>query len=392
MWTDRNQLAQLGSQLGEPLDLRKRVMRNRIVQAPLSVCYAEPDGQVGHKTISHYERRATGGVGMVITENFAISEEGRQLPRHGLIAGREYLQGLTQLAERITAQGALAVIQVVHAGRYAGPWERYEEARRFAPSAVPFELTANRVVTPAEITREEIHTVTDQFVRAALLAREAGFDGLEIHGAQGFLLASFQSPRMNTREDNYGGDYDGRVRMTVEVVEAVVDAVGDDMLIGYHLMSDEMMPGGWTVEDAAVLAGLLTDRGVDFIAPIPTTFESLRLQRTLTGTDPTKFSEHAFRTIAETTKVPLFANGGLGDPRVAERVLADGLAAAVMLGRPVLTDPDWARKALGGSHEPIVVCSCGPPTCLATQMTGTICHAWSPDDQAQGYVGTPNAQ
>jgi 2,4-dienoyl-CoA reductase (NADPH2) len=374
--------------LAQPLDFGKRVMRNRIVQAPLSVCYADLDGHVTPKMIAHYARRAAGGVGMVITENFAISEAGRQLPRHGLVCGPEHLPGLTRLARAIQSHGALAVLQVVHAGRYAGPWEEYEAKRRLAPSALPFPLTADRVVTPAEMTPEEIEEVTQAFVRAAELARHAGFDGVELHGAQGFLLSSFQSPRMNKRADEYGGSFTGRTRLTLEVAQAVLEAVGEDMLVGFHLMSDEMMPGGWEPSDAAHLAAMISHLGIDFIAPIPTTFESLRAQRGRGHGDATALRPEVFQLIAEVSTVPLFANGGLGDPATAESVVADDLAAAVMLGRAVLTDPDWADKYLGRTDEPLVTCSCDPSTCLATQMSGTVCHAWSPGDQERGFVGT----
>jgi 2,4-dienoyl-CoA reductase (NADPH2) len=376
------------SVLAEPLHLGKRVMRNRIVQAPLSVCYAGLDGQVTPKTIAHYARRAAGGVGMVITENFAISDAGRQLPRHGLVSGPEHVPGLTRLARAIQSHGALAVLQVVHAGRYAGPWEEYDARRRLAPSAVAFPLTGDRLVTPAEMTRAEIDEVTEQFVRAAVLARQAGFDGVELHGAQGFLLSSFQSPRMNHRSDEYGATFAGRTRLTLEVTKAVLEAVGDDVLVGFHLMSDEMMPGGWEPSDAVRLAQLLGDLGVDFIAPIPTTFESLRDQLSRGRADPTALHPEVFRSISEATTVPLFANGGLGHPARAESVVANGVASAVMLGRSVLADPDWADKHLGRIDEPLITCACNPPTCLATQLSGAICHAWSPDDQKRGFVGT----
>ena len=194
---------------------------------------------------------------------------------------------------------------------------------------------------------------------------------------------------MNHRSDEYGGNFAGRVRLTLEVTQAVVEAVGDDMLVGLHLMSDEMMPGGWEPSDAVRLAQLIGNLGVDFIAPIPTTFESLRDQRSRGNGDPTRLRPEVFRSISEVTTVPLFANGGLGHPATAESVVAEDVAAAVMLGRAVLTDPDWANKHLGRNEHPLVTCRCEPPTCLATQISGAICHAWSPDDQRRGYVGAP---
>ncbi|MFJ8106548.1 NADH:flavin oxidoreductase [Streptomyces sp. NPDC096132] len=373
--------------LAEPLDLGKRILRHRIVQAPLSVSYGSPTGEVTAATVGHYARRAAGGAAMVMTENFAVSQAGRQLPRQGLISGPEYLDGLSELASAIKSHGALAVIQIVHAGRYAGPWEQYEAARRLAPSAVPFGLTATRTVTPAEATLEELEQARREFVAAARLARDAGFDGVHVHGAQGFLLSSFQSPRMNKRSDEYGGDFDGRTRLAREVVSDILDAVGDDMLVGYHLMSDEMMPGGWGPSEAARLAHGLGEIGVDFIAPIPTTFESIREQVRLTGNDPTVFNADVFREISAATDTPLFANGGLGSPGDARAVLDKELADVIMQGRPLLVDPDWSHKALNGKEDSIVVCSCDPATCKTTQLTGVVCHSWSEADQSRGFVG-----
>lgn len=364
--------------LAQPLRVGNRTMRNRIVQAPLSACYQDESGYVTERTIAHYARRARGGVGMVITENFAVDEAGHQLPRHGLVAEESHLPGLTELASAIRAGGALAVLQLVHAGRYAGPWEQYEQRRRLAPSAVPFELTPGRFVTPDEMSLDEIGEVIAAFARATDLARRAGFDGVQIHGAQGFLLCQFQSPRMNRRTDGYGGDLDARCRLSVEVVDAVVAAAGGDLIVGYHLLSDEMMPGGWDLPQAAGLAPILQDRGVDFFSPVAATFESLRIRLAANPTVyPGLFNPQSAAAIAAVTSVPLFANGGLGDPMRAEHVVASGAADAIMQGRPLLADPEWAEKTLSGRAHEIVRCACSPPTCLGSHRTGVVCHSWT---------------
>jgi 2,4-dienoyl-CoA reductase (NADPH2) len=370
--------------LSRPLDLGPRTMANRIVQAPLSVCYAAADGTVTPKLIEHYQRRAAGGAAMVITESVAVSPLGRQLPLQALIAHERQLPGLAALAEAIQLEGALAVIQLVHTGRYAGPWEHYERERRLAPSAVEFELLPGRRVTPHEITAAEIADTIEAFADATRLARRAGFDGVEIHGAQGFLISSFQSPRMNQRADAYGVD---RHRFAEEVVEAVVEAAGDDLLVGYHLFSDEMMPEGHLPADAVSFVQRLNADGVHFVIPIPTTFESLRARRIEEPeVDPTAYSPEVAAALAEVTDIPLFGNGGLGDVDVAEAVLAEGDVQAVALGRALFTDPDWPRKALSG--DAVRTCACSPPTCLRTQLTGSICHSWPQEIQDQGYWGT----
>ena len=381
-----------GSRLAEPLTLGTRTMRNRVVLSPMSVCYGDTEGKITAEMIEHYARRAAGGAGMVITENLAVSVSGRQLPRQALISSDEHLPGLAALAEAIRREGALAVLQIVHAGRYAGPWERYEQERRLAPSAVEFELLPGRRVTPAEITLAEIDETRAAFANAARLAREAGFDGVEIHGGQGMLISSFHSPRMNLRSDEYGTD---RNRFAREVVTDVVEAAGGKLLVGFHLFSDEMMEGGFTPADAVVTARQIAALGVDFIIPIPTTFESLRVRRTVEPeVDPTRYSPEVAAALAREVSIPIFANGGLRDVEQASAVLEAGNCAAVALARAIFADPDWPQKVLNGLAPR--QCDCNPMTCLRTQMTGAVCHSWPQQaldrgvwgmDDQPGYVG-----
>lgn len=368
----------------EPLTLGRHTMRNRIVQGPLSVGYAAPDGQVTDTTIGHYARRAQGGVGMVMIENYAVSWPGRQMPQQGMAANEEFLPGLRRLAAAIHEQGAVAVLQLVHAGRYAGPWERYEDERRLAPSAVGFELTPGRTVTPQEITRQEISDSIAAFATATRIAREAGFDGVDIHGAQGFLISSFQSPLMNRREDEYGGNATGRNRFAREVVDAVVAAASGELLVGYHLFSDEMSDGGWAQEDAVDFVAALRGRGLDFLVPIPTTFESMRRLRMAGHGDPTHHVPELIGRLKEVADCAVFANGGLGEPADAERAMTQDGADAIVLARPLLADPDWVAKVSGGRPETLLRCACDPPRCAQTQMTGAICSAWPESVQAAG--------
>jgi 2,4-dienoyl-CoA reductase (NADPH2) len=379
----------VSSRLCAPLELGPKRLRNRIFHAPMSVCYADADGFVTDAMVEHYARRAAGGVGMVITENLAVSVAGRQLPRQGLISDERHLPGLSRLAAAIKGRGALAVVQIVHSGRYAGPWHEYEARRRLAPSAVPFPLPPDHVVTPQEITRAEIARSIEELAAAARLARAAGFDGVELHGAQGFLISSFQSPRMNRRDDEYGGSFEDRCRFALEAIDAVVAAAGPDLLVGYHLMGDEMMDGGWTVDDAVAFGRRLEVRGVHFVVPIAGTFESLREPGNLGLFDEPLFQHHLAVRLSRELDVPVLANGGLGDPADAEAVLERGEAAAVGLARPLLADPDWMRKVQEGRAEEIETCACAgtPATCLRTQLTGSICDAWPDEVKAAGYSG-----
>lgn len=372
-----------------PLQLAGTTLRNRIVQAPMSVCYADPDGGVSDRMVEHYARRARGGVGMVIVENLAVSIAGRQLPRHALIDGADRLDGLARLAGAIKAEGAVAVVQVVHAGRYAGPWEEYAARRRLAPSAIPFPLPLGEV-TPDEATGDELREVVASFARSAELAARAGFDGIEIHAAQGFLLSSFLSARMNARTDGYGGSFEHRVRLLLEVIAAMRRAA-PDLLLGVHLMSDELMEGGWSIGDAVEVVPLVEQAGADFIVPVATTFESLRAPANAGLTARPNFQRDDSRAVKRAASVPVFANGHVWDPQTIEQMLAAGECDAVALARPLLSDPDWPRKVRAGREDAIRTCSCDPPLCLQTQMTGTICSAWPSELQAKGFIGLADA-
>ncbi|MER7789690.1 NADH:flavin oxidoreductase [Streptomyces sp. NPDC097640] len=370
-----------------PLNLGSRSARNRIVQAPMSVGYAKPDGTVTDREIEHYARRAQGGVGVVVTENFAISVAGRQMPLQTLVSDEEQLPGLTRMASEIHRHGALAIVQIVHAGRYAGPWEEYEKRRRLAPSAVPFELTPGRVVTPQEITPEEIDEVIEEFVRAAQLCERAGFDGVGVHVAQGFLLSGFLSPRTNRRTDEWGGDFGGRTRLPLEVVRRVVAATGPDFVVGVHLLSDERVAGGWTLDDAVRLAPLLEDAGAGFLFAVPTTFETMRMPQNAGMLGKPGYSLDDTVALQLVVDIPVVANGGLGDPRDAARVIESHQAQAVGLARPLFVDPDWPRKVRAGAVGTVHTCACDTGLCLRTQLTGSICESWPERARARGYLG-----
>jgi 2,4-dienoyl-CoA reductase (NADPH2) len=370
-----------------PLRLGHRTARNRIVHAPMSVCYGDADGFVTRPQVEHYARRAQGGAGLVITENFAINVSGRQMPLQNLVDDEKRLAGLRQLADEIHRHGALAMVQLVHAGRYAGPWDVYESRRRLAPSAVPFELTPGRVVTPQEITPEEIQETIEAFGLAAELCERAGFDGVDVHAAQGFLISGFLSPRTNRRTDGWGGDFDGRVRFALEAVREVVRRTGPDFVVGVHLMSDERVEGGWTLDDAVRLAPMLEAAGADFLFGIPTTFETMRLPANtgLMGRRGYAVADNA--ALAQATRVPVVAGGGLGDPHAAVHVLERGHVSAIALARPLFTDPDWPRKVSGGGLGAVRDCSCETARCLRTQLTGAVCDSWPAEVIERGYFG-----
>ena len=373
--------------LFEPLPVGPATAPNRIMHAPMSVCYGDEAGFVTRPQVEHYARRARGGAGTVITENFAVSDTGRQMPKQTVVSSAAHVPGLAELAGAVKANGALAMVQLVHAGRYAGPWDVYHHARRLAPSAVPFELTAGRIVTPHEITPEEIAAAIDEFGRAAELCEQAGFDGVDVHGAQGFLISEFLSPLMNRRTDEWGGSFDNRVRFAREVVREVRRRTSPGFIIGFHLMTDELVDGGWSLQEALRLAPQLVADGVQFFFAIPATFESLRLPANLGLYGRLMYGVGDAAALKQAVDVPVVANGRLGDPADAVGVLERGDADAIGLARPLFVDPDWPRKVADGDLDGVRTCPCNPSTCLRTQLSGAICDNWPPAAVSRGYLG-----
>ena len=375
------------SRLSTPLRIGRSTMRNRVLLAPMSVGYANRDGGATRAMAEHYGRRAQGGIGMVITENVAVNVAGRQMPLQPMLADPAAVPGFAAVASEIRRHGALAAMQIVHAGRYAGPWDVYEQARRLAPSAVAFPLTPGRVAMPAEMTLAEIEASVAAFANTAKLAQDAGFDGVELHAAQGFLISSFLSPRMNRRADRYGGDFAGRTRLLHEVLQAVRAAVAADFIVGLHLTSDELAAGGWTLADAVRLVGELGSAGLDFVMPIVATFETMRMPENDGLMGHPVFQHAQARAIKAATTLPVFTNGGISDPALIERILADEEADAVGLARPLFADPDWLEKVRDGSDIAVRRCGCETQLCLRTQLTGSQCQSWPEAVRARGFLG-----
>lgn len=371
-----------------PLRIGAFTMRNRIVHAPMSVCYADEQGRATDAMVEHYARRAEGGVGMVMLENLAINLSGRQMAKQPMLADERHVPGIRRVARAIQERGALAIAQIVHSGRYAGPWESYDERPRLAPSAVTFELVAGRFVTPQEITLAEIEECIAAFAHSTRLAREAGLDGVEIHGATGVLISQFMSPRQNRRQDRYGGSRENRLRFAVEVARAVKEAAGARFLVGFHLFADELAEeNGANLADAIELAQLLEAEGIDFILPMVGTFETLRIGRNAELNRRAGYQIEQIRAIKASVRMPIFANGGLGNPDLAEATLREGIGDAIGLARPLFADPDWAAKVQAGRSNDICICECAQRTCYRTQIGGGVCESWPQAVKQRGFYG-----
>jgi len=319
----------------DPLLVRGFSIRNRIVLPPMATGLAGSAGEVTGPLIEHYRARSR-CVGMVIVEHSYVSIEGKAGPHQLGVWSDELIPGLSRLATAIREQGAVAVIQINHAGGKADP--RASGTKPIAPSPV---AVPGGFETPREMSVGDIERVVGRFAEAAERAVKAGFDGVEVHGAHGFLLSQFLSPITNRRRDEFGGSLEGRMRFPLMVVEEVKRIAGGKLLL-YRLGADDMMEGGFTVSEAEILASKLADLGVDVID----------VSGGLCGSRPPELQSRQgyFIPLAERVRrrvgVPVIGVGGVRDPYFADKVVREGRVDLVAVGRAQLEDPDWSCKAL----------------------------------------------
>lgn len=373
------------SRLFSPLPVGPATLRNRIVFCPMFVGYAHPDGTVSDRMIGHYARRARGGAALVITEYASVHPSGAESPRQLRIWDDSCRKGLVELSRAIRREGALASLQLVHGGRYA--WNQ----ERIAPSPVPFEPFPGTTLLPRALTIEEIGEIIRSFGSAARTARECGFDGVEIHGGSGYLHTQFISPRTNRRTDNYGGTPENRMRFALETVRAIRKEAGKDLILGYHFMVDEWMPGGFTAEMAPEFAKRLEEEGVSYLIAVGGMYDSWREDWVRKRTQHSPYQEDLAALLKPAVRIPVMANGRIDHPRMAEALLESGAADAVALARPLFADPDFPAKAASGREKEIVRCIPYCTECLEgyKRELGATCYVWPEAVRRDGFWGIP---
>ena len=339
--------------LFEPITIRGVEFKNRIVMCPMENCYAEENGNVSERTIAYYRERAKGGVGWIDVEATYIALQGRARRYQTGVYRDETIPGLRKLAEAVHAYGTKISLQINHAGRQAN--SQLSGERLVAPS--PIACTAkDEVPRPLEV--EEIQKIVGLFGKAALRAKAAGFDAVEIHGAHGYLIHQFLSPLSNERKDEYGGPLENRMRLALEVLAEVRKSVGKEFLVGYRLSASDYVEGGLKIEETLKAAQALEAKGLDFLhvsggmASLP--------ECGFMVTPPMVIPRGIHLPLAEAMKkglhIPVIAVGRINTPELAEKVLDEGKADLVAMGRAFLTDPYWPSKALSGKVEEIRRC------------------------------------
>ena len=359
--------------LFKPKQVSGMRLKNRITMAPLYLGYAGRGGTVSELLLKHYRLMARSGASLIVVENASITPNGSGSPRTIRCDSNRYINGLSKLAAVIKENNSRASLQINHAGR-------------FAAAADPVSASAVSAFkrTPRPLLKKEITTIQKQFARAALRAKEAGFDAVELHGGTGYLLSQFVSPRTNERSDIYGGPIENRVRFPVEVLKRVRDLVGD-FPVGYRFLADEWLPDGLKLKESKVLANALSENGATYLSVMGGTYESFFLPAVVQKSRKPGYMVSLAHAIKKEVKIPVITAGRISTPERAEKIIKDGKADFIGLARMLWVDPQWPQKARKGKAHAIVKCSPKCNACMELVMQGkpAFCPKWTKDKRAE---------
>lgn len=349
--------------LFEPIQIGKTTVKNRIFMPPLSTNLADK-GYVTDALVEHYSNRAKGGVGLIVTEVTTVEPTYTYLPGDMSIYDDSYIPGWKKLVDAVHKYDTKILSQLFHPAYMAFPIPGTPQL--IAPSNVgPYYAKS----APRAVTVEELHVLVRQFGEAALRFKKAGGDGVEIQCAHAHgLLGGFLTPLYNKRTDEYGGDINGRLRLTLEVIREVRKQCGEDFIIDVRISGDEYSEGGLTLNDMIYVSKQLEKEGVDFLHVSGGNTIKRGSSMPAPGTSPAPHA-HASEEIRKHVHIPVATVARINEPWIAEELIANGKTDICMIGRPNLCDSEFANKAREGKTDDIRPCiGCG--RCLTGIMFG----------------------
>ena len=336
------------SKLFEPIKIREETRRNRAWVSPMCQSSSE-DGFSNNWHMVHLGSRAVGGAGLVMTEAAAVEPEGRISPWDLGIWKDEHISGLKEITDFIISQGSTPAIQIAHAGRKAStkrPWQGRGKILTEdggwvpkGPSAIAFDEESQ---VPEEISNDEVKKIINKFVLGAQRSVEAGFQCIELHLAHGYLAHEFFSPISNTREDEYGGNFDNRTIFGVEIAKEIRKTIGENIPLIARLSVTEYHDDGWDIESSVKLSKKLKDVGVDMIDCSSGGNYSDQKIDLAPG-----YQVPLSKNIKEKTEILTGTVGLITEKKHAEKILAKGEADVIFLGRELLRNPYWSLYAEG---------------------------------------------
>jgi 2,4-dienoyl-CoA reductase (NADPH2) len=388
--------------LFRPFRLGPLRLKNRIVALPLHTGFAHPDGRVSSLLLEFTRSQARSGAGMVVTANAAVSEDGA-VSRYNLRIDRdEFLPGLHRLAETIQNEGAVACLQLNHAGRFAksprpllpAPLDTSNFAfniaslkkfMHFFPFEKRFGLTRN-FLSQVQAWRRgmdeaERERVIRDFAGAAVRAARAGFEAVELHGANGYLLCQFLSSFTHKRREDAEDDFAARAAFPLAVVCRMRQSLPTGFPIGFRLLLNEWVPGGIDLDEALKFARLLEAEGIAYLSASVGTYNSIFSDAVMKTMARPAYLREEMAALKKTVRTPVVISGRIVTPGLAEKMVREGIADLVGLGRPLLADAQWIQKAREDGRKIRACINCH--TCLKSVVLeqGITCVRWSPVEQ-----------
>lgn len=340
---------------GSQITLRCRVMMGSMHTG----LEEQPDGI--ERMAAYYAERAAGGVALIVTGGLSPNAEGNMFPGMSTMSVSVDAEHHRAITDAVHANGSLIALQLLHAGRYA------HHPHGVAPSALKSPLSA---ATPRAMSESDIQRTLDDYAHAARLAQSAGYDGVEVMGAEGYLINQFAAPRSNQRTDQWGGSAENRIRFGVEAVRRVRAATGPRFILIYRLSMLDLVQGGCTWDEVVMMARAIEEAGASIINPYVGWHEA-RVPTIATLVPRAAFVRLTAR-LKRSLQIPVVASNRINDPDIAEQILTRGDADLVSMARPLLADPQFVNKARRGKQEEINTCIACNQGCLDAVFSGKV--------------------
>lgn len=362
--------------LFQPGNIGRVILKNRLTVPAMLTCYANGDGSLSERFIRYYEERAIGGFSLIVTEDTAVTPAGAGFPCLPGIWHESQLFGHAEMVKRVHAHDAKIFCQIYHAGRECS--RKVSGLQPVAPSAIPDPVIRE---VPHELDAGEIRHLQRAFVNAAIRAAEVGYDGVELHGAHGYLINQFLSPFSNRRIDEYGGTFENRMRFLLEILQGIKQHVPHEFAVTCKLSCDEFVPGGIDLAEACRIAQTLEVHGCDGIVASGGVYASGH-RISAPYYQPGGCFSHLAAGLREAVQIPIIAINRIHSPEIADHILRDGKADFVAIGRASMADPAFPRKIRQHRCDTIIPCiACDqgcqgrvgkglPVSCLVNPRTG----------------------
>jgi len=353
------------SKLFEATEINGMSIKNRFVRSATWAGMAEDDGSCSPKLIELMVKLTEGGIGLIITGHSYVSKRGHASPWQLGIYKDELIPGLREMTDAVHEKGGKIVVQLAHAGMFANP--KLAKETPVAPTA----LSGFTEHLPKEMDLNDIEELVEAFAQAALRGKRAGFDGVQIHAAHGYLLSQFLSPVFNKRNDRYGGSLENRANILLEILKSIRAKVGDDYPLLIKMNSEDFLEGGLELEESIKVGAMLKEEGIDAIELSGGTAVSGKLSPIRTGIlseDDEAYFKDAARAFKENIDIPLILVGGIRSLAVAKDIVDNNIADYISMSRPFIREPDLINRWKSESHDKASCLS--DSKCFAPAMSG----------------------